>query len=90
MKASGPVPCAGMGAIADALAPVVKMLDVEGFVLAVDETGPGQAVLRVSARPEACEYCLVPKSVLQSVAADKLAAKGLTAELSVVYPVDYD
>ncbi|MGE0877811.1 MAG: hypothetical protein AB7L13_00370 [Acidimicrobiia bacterium] len=79
-----------MGAITEALAPVVKMLSVEGFDLAVDETGPASAVLTVSARPEACEYCLVPKSVLQSVAADKLAAHGLTAELSVVYPIDYD
>ena len=78
-----------MGAITEALAPVVKMLAVEGFDLVVAETGPASAVLTVNARPEACEYCLVPKSVLQSVAADKLAAKGLTASLDVVYPADY-
>lgn len=79
-----------MSDVDDALEPVRSMLEAEGFRLTVTGGEGSPIVLSVTAGPEACEYCLVPKSTLRAIALDKLAGHGAggSVDIEVVYPED--
>lgn len=58
----GPVPAA----IETALAGQREMLAADGYALALASTGPGTLTATISAGPDACPDCLVPKALMQS------------------------
>jgi hypothetical protein len=71
-----------------ALEPTRKGLDAAGFDFAVARH-EDRIRLTVSARPDACEDCLVPKSLFRQMAADEINDAGLTpVELEILYPID--
>jgi hypothetical protein len=77
-----------MAQIEEALAPVRAMLAADGYQLAVAEGSGVTALLTITAGPEACEYCLVPKSVLESIAVKNLRQHGLVMDVALFYPGD--
>jgi hypothetical protein len=71
-----------------ALEPTRKGLDTAGFDLALVDVG-GRLQLKVSARPEACEDCLVPKSLFRQMADDEIREAGLDSiDMEILYPID--
>jgi hypothetical protein len=71
-----------------ALTPTRVGLDAAGFDLSIAEVG-GKLQMAVTARPEACEDCLVPKSLFLQMASDEVRDAGLSAvEMEVLYPID--
>jgi hypothetical protein len=75
-----------MATIEEALTPVSKMPAAEGYQLAVSGPAGTSAHLTVTAGPEACEYCLVPKSVLQAIVVKNLSENGLSVDVTLAYP----
>jgi hypothetical protein len=77
-----------LDALKTALAPTRDGLDASGFDLGLAEQN-GQLVLTVIPRENACEDCLVPKSLFKQMARDEIVDAGLApVELDVLYPVD--
>ena len=75
-------------ALRTALQPTLTGLDAAGFDLALKDEG-GKLQMLVSARPESCEDCLVPKSLFLQMAADEVREAGLAAvDMEVLYPID--
>jgi hypothetical protein len=75
-------------AMSAALAPTRVGLDAAGFDLVILDAG-GKLQLKVAARPEACEDCLVPKSLFRRMAADEIREAGLDSiEMEILYPID--
>ena len=75
--------------VQEALEPVVRMLAVEDYHLAV--SGGDEAIrLEISAGGEACSYCLVSKLTLRSMALDYMTKAGLpnNLEIDIIYPDD--
>jgi hypothetical protein len=75
-----------------ALADVARMLESDGFSLLIEETET-RLTVSVTAGPDACDECLVPKGVLSGIISSRLAdasaAAGSSArELVIVYPTD--
>jgi hypothetical protein len=71
---------------AERMTDITTMLAADGYNLAVAE-GEGQRVaLTVSAGPEACEDCLVPKDVFRGIASHQLGIEGEL--LDITYPAD--
>lgn len=77
-----------LAAMSAALEPTRAGLDAAGFDLAIADAG-GKLQLKVSARPQACEDCLVPKSLFRQMASDEVREAGLEAvEMEILYPLD--
>ncbi len=75
-------------AMSAALTPTRVGLDAAGFDLSILDVS-GKLQLKVSARPEACEDCLVPKSLFREMADDEVREAGLPAvEMDILYPLD--
>jgi hypothetical protein len=60
-----------LDAMSAALEPTRKGLEAAGFQLAIAEV-EGRLQLKVIAAPEACEDCLVPKSLFRRMADDEI------------------
>jgi hypothetical protein len=79
-----------LDAVSEALGSIREALEADGYALTVG--GSQELVeLQVSATPEACEECLVPKHLFELMAVSALAEHdlNLTADnLKVLYPVD--
>jgi hypothetical protein len=60
-------------------------LAADDYRLAVTESGPGVEV-RITAGPDACEDCLVPKPVMRSILGPALGVP--EDSIALVYPVD--
>ncbi len=73
-----------------ALRPLRETLNADGYDLAVEAAGNG-LLLRVHAQPEACEECLVPKTLFLSLIHQTLQDAGGPdngAPIELVYPLD--
>ncbi len=67
------------------MADITTMLAADGYNLDVAENGQ-RVELTVSAGPDACEDCLVPKDVFRGIAAHQLGMEGEL--LDITYPAD--
>ena len=67
---------------------MAELLEADGFVLAVSRPADARVVLEVTAGPDACAECLVPKEIFESIARDHLARAGLRSALEIRYPAD--
>lgn len=61
-------------------------LETDGYDLALERRSDGHIVGRVTAGPDACADCLVPKPVLASVIAQACAVD--PGEVELTYPVE--
>lgn len=70
------------------LQPVRQALEADGYELACLEASQEQILLQVSAGPDVCEDCLVPKAVLGAMVTTRLEAGGLIdrPEIAILYP----
>jgi hypothetical protein len=75
-----------LGEMQDALRPVGDLLAADGYLLGVSATAAA-ATLTVSAGPDACAECLVPKQVFEAIATKHLRDRGITVDIDVVYPI---
>lgn len=73
-----------MGA-AQILAPVLDALAADNYPSTVVEE-PGVVYIDVQAGPGACDECLVPKPMLESMLASTLTKAGVAAEIRLSYP----
>ena len=77
-----------LNAMSAALEPTRKGLEAAGFSLSLAEHD-GRLRLTVVAGENACEDCLVPKSLFRQMATDEICDAGMEpAELEIVYPLD--
>lgn len=79
-----------LDAISDALGSIREALEADGYALTVGGTQE-LVELEVSATPEACAECLVPKHLFEMMAVSALAEHDLNLssdKLRVVYPLD--
>ena len=72
-------------AIEAALAPFIDGLRSDGYFASVRTDG-NVAVLKISAGPEACADCLVPRSVMLPIVTQALRDAGLPYVAEVEYP----
>jgi hypothetical protein len=70
----------------EALRPVGELLAADGYELGVTGTAAA-ATLTVSAGPDACVECLVPKDTFEAIASKHLRDRGIVVDVEVVYPV---
>jgi len=71
-------------AIEEALEPIRKSLQADGFDLKVDGLKAGVLSVVILAGPKACTECLVPKDLMQVMIGQSL--KGLAQSVHVRYP----
>lgn len=75
-------------ALAAALEPTRLGLDAAGFDFVLAEQD-GRLQMTVHARENACEDCLVPKSLFRQMASDEIQEAGLgKVEFDIRYPID--
>lgn len=65
--------------------PLAQSLATDGYQLTVAENGSRVAVT-VTASPEACEDCLVPKDLMRGILANALGTAG--DAIDITYPKD--
>jgi hypothetical protein len=75
-----------LGEMQDALRPVGDLLAADGYQLGVSAAAAAAATLTVTAGPDACAECLVPKQVFEAIATKHLRDRGITVDIDVVYP----
>lgn len=70
-----------------ALAPLIDATRMDGFEVDVAAEADG-LVLTVSASPDACAECLVPKSIFLSIVSNTLGGGGVQVPgtIRIVYP----
>lgn len=76
--------------IRELLSPFISGLEADGYKLAVS-LSPNSIDLQVSAGPNACDDCLIPKAMMEEMFRSHLtpAATGLPhANLTLTYPRD--
>lgn len=61
-------------------------LVADGYDLLVDGFANGTAKLRITAGPEACEECLIPKKLMVSMLEDSLKELPDVQAIEVLYP----
>jgi hypothetical protein len=66
-------------------AALASTLEADGYHLAIEELDSRLAVT-ITAGPDACEDCLVPKDVFRGIAAHQLGIEGDL--IDITYPVD--
>lgn len=65
--------------------PLADSLATDGYAMDVTEAGSRIAVV-ITASPDACEDCLVPKDFMRGILANALGADG--AAIDITYPKD--
>jgi hypothetical protein len=60
-------------------------LEADGYHMAIDEDGSRVSVV-ITASPEACEDCLVPKDLMRGILSQSLGISGDTIDIR--YPTD--
>jgi hypothetical protein len=63
-------------------------LVADGYDLQVDDFSGGTARLRITAGPEACAECLVPKKLMVSMLEESLKELPEVRKVEVAYPDD--
>lgn len=74
--------------IEDALHDVRATLNADGYHLEVRKPHQGRIVLVVTAGPDACADCLVPREILSAVIANHLQGNGVHLSTELLYPGD--
>lgn len=67
---------------------LITGLTADGYLLDV-HSAAGQVQISISATPEACADCLVPKDVMRTIAASMMNAAGATVaeqDIRIEYP----
>jgi hypothetical protein len=64
---------------------LTSALEADGYQLAIEEAGARLAVV-ITAGPDACEDCLVPKDLMRSMLSSELGVDAAT--IDITYPVD--
>jgi hypothetical protein len=72
-------------ALATALQPMATALEADGYAMTVADDASG-VVVRVTAGPDACAECLVPKELMLSLI--RQAAGDVGDSVTLVYPTD--
>jgi hypothetical protein len=70
---------------ADGLQAIQTSLEADGYVMEVRADG-GRVDVRISATPEACEDCLVPKPLMRGILGQALGVAEDSIDLT--YPVE--
>jgi hypothetical protein len=71
-----------------ALQPVASALEADGYLLHARQDDGGVQI-EIAAGPDACEDCLVPKSLMSRMIETTLTAAGISAPLvDLRYPAD--
>jgi hypothetical protein len=73
-----------------ALRPISQALESDGYNVAVELDG-GEVTVRVSAGPDACAECLVPKPLMRELVLQALGDAGIgiaADEVKLAYPGD--
>ena len=76
--------------VSAALAPLKASMVLDGYDLTVS-MGAGEVVVAVSAGPQACADCLVPKPIFQALVTQAIRSADCTnivPEFSIAYPAD--
>lgn len=76
------------GAIDRAVEAARQMLDGDGYDVDLERFVEGELRLRITARPEACAECLVPKGVLASILEAELPAELSGTKITLTYPAE--
>ena len=77
-----------LAAADQAISETRKSLEASGFSVTCADEG-GVLTLSLTAGPEACADCLVPRAVLELIVGRELAERGVQAGgVRVVYPAD--
>lgn len=63
-------------ALGTALQPISQALESDGYAVEVELSG-GALTVRVTAGPDACEECLVPKSLMTELVVQALGDAGM-------------
>ena len=81
------MPANTMQDAAAALAPLADALRADGYELTVEQVAP-DLQLTVSATPDACAECLVPKAIFKDMAAMALKDHGVmvAGDIKISYP----
>jgi len=74
--------------IASCLEGLRESLLADGYDLHVDELVDGTAKLRITAGPEACADCLVPKTVMLPMLQEALKKVSEVERVAVSYPAE--
>jgi hypothetical protein len=69
----------------EGLGAIQSSLEADGYVLQVHEDG-GRVDVRISATPEACADCLVPKQLMRGILGQALGVPEDSIDLT--YPVE--
>ena len=73
----------------DALELITTTMANDGYALTVSEAAEGTLEVRIEALEDACEECLVPKTVMEPMIESLLAEGGVTpSRLTVAYPAE--
>ena len=64
---------------------LAQSLEADGYQMAIDEDGARVSVV-ITASPEACEDCLVPKDLMRGILSQSLGISGDT--IDITYPAD--
>jgi len=78
-----------VASVVSALAPISGALEADGYQLVVSLPGKDRLRVQITAGPEACEDCLIPRSMMESMIETAVNGAGLPLPtLDVVYPVE--
>jgi hypothetical protein len=64
---------------------LAQSLEADGYRMAIDEADSRVSVI-ITATPEACEDCLVPKDLMRGILSQQLGISGET--IDITYPAD--
>lgn len=74
----------------DALRSVSDMLAADGYLMNLSAPADDELLIDVTAGPEACAECLVPKDLMAGIAMDALGPDSGIARIEINYPLDAD
>ena len=72
-------------AIEEALQPIRKSLQADGYDLVVNSFNQGVLAVEIQAGPQACVECLVPKELMELMI--QQSVKNLASGVQVQYPI---
>ena len=71
----------------EALKSVGDILAADGYLMNLSAPSPGELLIDVTAGPEACAECLVPKDLMAGIAMDALGTDSGIARIEIKYPL---
>jgi hypothetical protein len=74
------------GSVETALDDFRRAMEADGYTMVVDDLDSGSLRVTITAGPQACEDCLVPKPVMLTLLRQSLASLPAIREIDLVYP----